>query len=121
MSPEVMNILSHSHAGSWFFTVLLFVISFTMLRLEKRKAQKITHMILRLFFLIMLITGVGMIIALQFPLVYIVKGILAFVLIYLMELILTRGAKGKENKQYWLPFAVVLPLVLLIGFNVISF
>lgn len=118
MSPDM---LYHSHAGSWFFTLLFFAISYAMFKKGSMKPQKITHMILRLFFIIMILSGIGMLAAMQFPLVFIVKGVLAFILIGLMEMILTRSVKGKEAKSFWLPFAIVLILVLLMGFNVISF
>lgn len=120
MSPEVMTAFSHSHAGSWFFTILLFAISYMMLKKQNMKAQKITHMILRLFFVIMVVTGFGMLIGFNFSLNFVIKGILAFILISLMEMILVRSKKGKETKPLWIPFAGVLPIVLLMGFNVIS-
>ena len=78
-------------------------------------------MILRLFFVIMILSGIGMLVALQFPIAYILKGVLALILIALMELILTRSVKGKDTKAFWLPLAGVLPLVLIIGINVIRF
>lgn len=121
MSPEMINIFYQSHAGSWFFTILLFAISYALFRKGRMKPQKITHMILRVFFIIMIISGIGMVVALQLPVAFILKGVLAFILIALMELILTRSVKGKETKVYWLPSAGVLLLVLLIGFNVIAF
>ena len=121
MSPGLITAFSHSHAGSWFLTLLLFAIGVVLLKNGKGKALKITQMILRLFFVIMLISGVGLIVGLQFPALYIIKGILAIILIALMEIILTRSAKGKETKAFWLSFAGVLPIVLLIGFNVIRF
>ncbi|RXT06592.1 DUF1516 family protein [Ammoniphilus sp. CFH 90114] len=115
-----MTAMYHSHASSWALTILFFAISYIMLRQDKTKIQKVTHMILRLFSLIMLVTGVGLLIGYSFALTFVIKGILAFVLISLMEMILVRGKKGKETKPLWMPFAVVLPLVVLLGFNVIS-
>jgi len=121
MSPGLMAAFSHTHASAWFLTLLLFAIAFVFLRKGNGKALKITQMILRLFFVIMLISGLGMIVAYQFPAIYILKGLLAFALIGLMEMILVRSGKGKNTKPLWLSFVVVLPIVLLIGFNVIRF
>ncbi|EGL13078.1 hypothetical protein HMPREF9413_5821, partial [Paenibacillus sp. HGF7] len=47
MSDKLLNIFHQSHAGSWAFIVILFVVSAIFYR------QKITPMILRLFYLIM--------------------------------------------------------------------
>ncbi len=121
MSPQLMNIFYQSHAGSWFFTLLFFGVSYFMLTKQNMKAQKITHMILRLFFIIMVVSGLGMLVGYQFSLVFVIKGILAIALIGLMEMILVRTKKGKQAGKLWLPFIVVLVLVFLLGFNVISF
>lgn len=121
MSPGLMAAFSHSHASAWFITLLLFAVGNIFLRKGNGKALKITHMILRLFFVIMVITGIGMIVGFQFPAIYILKGLLAIILIGLMEMILVRTGKGKNTKPLWLSFVCVLPIVLLIGFNVIRF
>lgn len=121
MSPEIMKMLYHSHAGSWFITILLFAISYAMFKKGSMKPQKITHMILRVFFIIMILSGIGLVVALQYPVEFVLKGVLAIILIGLMEMILVRSVKGKETKGFWIPLAGVLPLVLLIGFNVIHF
>lgn len=100
MSPELMNIFYQSHAGSWFFTLLFFTVSYIALNKEKMKLQKITHMILRLFFVIMLISGIGMLVGFNFALTYVVKGILALALIAFMEMILVRTKKRECNKRF---------------------
>lgn len=121
----MVNILYQSHAGSWAIMVILFIISFLLLRQGKSKGQKITQMILRLFYVIMVVSGIGMLMAYQFPLVYVVKGALAIWLIATMELILARSGQGSTQEtstgSYWIQFAIALILVVLIGFNVIRF
>lgn len=119
------NILYQSHAGSWAIMVLLFIVAFILLKRGHTKGQKITQMILRLFYIIMVVTGVGMLISYKFPLIYIVKGILAIWLIAVMELILARSgqetAQGASTGSYWVQLVISLIIVVLIGFNVISF
>jgi predicted tellurium resistance membrane protein TerC len=95
-----------------------------LIKAGKGKAGKILHMIVRLFFVIMLITGAGMLVYWQFAFLFIVKGVLAIVLIYAMEMLLTRTSKGTIGQQariYWIVFITCLVLVALIGYNVISF
>ncbi|MBP1931727.1 DUF1516 family protein [Ammoniphilus resinae] len=121
MSEKLINIFYQSHAGSWFFLILFFVISYILLSKGKVGAGRITQMLFRLFMLIMLISGIGMLIGFSFPLIYVIKGVLAVALIGIMEMLLGRVKRGEEGKTFWILFVVLLLLVLLIGFNVISF
>ncbi len=119
-----MNMLYQSHIGSWAILVLLFLVSYFLLKGGVRKGAKIVHMILRLFFVIMVVTGIGMLFILKFPAMYVVKGILAIILIGAMEMLLTRTSKGtigSKAPMYWVIVIVTLVLVLLLGFGVITF
>lgn len=115
------NVLYFTHADSWAMTLLLFIASFALIKMGKVKGQKITRMILRLFFVVMVISGLGMLFLYQFPLMYIVKGIIAVWLIAVMERILSRTEAGQRAGSSWVQFAVALLLVLLLGFEVIRF
>lgn len=80
-------------------------------------------MILRLFYILIIVTGVSLLVMLEYPLAYIIKAFLAIWLIYTMEMILVRGSKGlldgKKKTIYWTQFFVSVILVLLIGYKVI--
>src|SRR3954451_1012499 len=105
------------HADSWFITIVLFMVSYFLLQAGKRRPHKITHMILRLFYLIMLISGIGLLISVQFPVTYVIKAVLAIVLIGLMEMILIRGQKHKKVVSLWGMFIIILLIVVLLGFR----
>lgn len=115
------NVLYESHAGSWAILVLLFIVSFILLKAEKPTGQKVTHMILRLFFVIMVGSGIGMLFMQGFPLVYVVKGILALWLIYVMEAILARtpprASKGTKTGVYWVQLVIALVFVVWLGYG----
>lgn len=118
----MLNIFYQSHIGSWAITILLFVISYILLKAGKNKGAKILHMILRLFYVIMVVSGVGMIIG-GYPHIYMVKGLIAIVLIYSMEMLLVRTAKGTIGSKagmYWGIFVVALIIVVLMGYGVIG-
>lgn len=119
MSDSLFNIFYQSHAGSWAFIFLLFLLSAIFRR------QKVTGMLLRLFYLIMLVSGIGMLIGLGFPLLYVVKGILAVLLIGIMEMILGRLKRGEANggpmPVFWILLVVLGVVVPLMGYGVISF
>lgn len=121
---RMYNALYQSHIGSWAILVILFFICYFLVKSGKAKGAKIVHMVLRLFYIIMLVTGIGMLVNLGFPLMYIVKGALAFFLIYAMEMILVRTKKGTLGSQatmYWAILIITLVLVVLLGYGVISF
>ncbi|WP_017726825.1 DUF1516 family protein [Halalkalibacterium ligniniphilum] len=119
-----MDVLLTIHRDSWAVLIVLFLVSYFLLKTGKGKAGKIVHMIVRLFYLIMIITGIGSLIAYNFAAMYIVKGILAIALIYVIEMILVRTAKGTlggKAATYWLAFIILLVIVVLMGFGVIRF
>ncbi|MBU8905014.1 YisL family protein [Desertibacillus haloalkaliphilus] len=119
------NIFYQSHIGSWALLVLLFIISYILLRAGKAKGQKITHMILRLFYVIMVVSGLGMLFQLGFPLNFSIKAVIGLWLIYVMEILLVRTQKGvldsKQTTYYWIQLIVSLIIVVLLGFRVIYF
>jgi hypothetical protein len=117
--------LLHAHVSSWSLGLLLFIAAVLLLWAGKAKGLKITHMILRLFYILILVTGVGLLFTVQFPLTHILKGIFAFWLIYVMEMILVRGAKGKltpsMKKSFTFQWIVAVVLIFLLGYRVIVF
>lgn len=118
---RMTDIAFASHQGSWAILVVLFIISFILYKVGKQKAGTIVQMILRLFFIIMLVSGVLMLIGYKFPLAFIVKGVLAVLLIGFMEMALGK-TKRKESATVALLLTVVaLVIVALMGYGVISF
>lgn len=119
-----MNVLYQSHIGSWAILVLLFFIAYFLMKGGKKTGGKIVHMILRLFYIIMVVTGLGMIFNYSYPVAYHVKAVLAIILIGAMEVLLVRtkkGTIGSKAPMLWGVVIVTLILVILIGFGVISF
>lgn len=111
----MFNIFYQSHAGSWAILLIFFLLSYFF------QNQKWLAIITRIFYLIMIVSGVGMLVLLKFPLVFIIKGLLAILLIGIMEMIFEKKKKGEPHTVFWLFFAIELILVILLGFNVISF
>lgn len=111
----MFNIFYQSHAGSWLLMVILFILSVIF------QNQKITVMIQRLFYLIMLVSGIGMLAILGFPLLFVIKGILAIILIGIMEMIVARRRRKQPTAPMWIVFVIALIVIVLIGYGVISF
>ncbi|MFB5661828.1 DUF1516 family protein [Alteribacillus sp. HJP-4] len=111
---DVVSVFYQSHAGSWAFLILFFLISYFA------AGQKITLMLQRLFAVIMIISGVGMIVAYGFPLVYILKGVLALVLIAVMEMLIGKKKRKQSHGGLWIACIVLAALVIMLGFGVIG-
>ncbi len=114
-----IHALYHTHAETWIVTILLFIISYILLKANKSKAQKITHMILRLLFIVMFLTGLALVIAYKFMLISILKMLVGIWLIASMELILVRERKGESAVGFWMQFIFSLAAVLIIGYRFI--
>ncbi|AOM82382.1 YisL family protein [Salisediminibacterium beveridgei] len=113
------GIFLHSHALFWLIAVVLFLLTTVMIRNGKQKPAKMMQMTLRLVYL--LVFGTGLIMIFLVPTVNaIIKGILAFALIFMMELITSRMKKGTLTKQqvpvFWGLFIVLLAVVLYFGY-----
>ncbi|WP_442601659.1 DUF1516 family protein [Paenibacillus sp. KN14-4R] len=115
MSDQLFNIFLQSHKGSWAILLILFVASVIFQR------QKVTQMIQRLFYLIMLVSGIGMLMKLDFPPTYVVKGIVAILMIGCMEMVLASINKRKPFLPMLIGAIVLAAIVVLIGYGVISF
>ncbi|MDG5786831.1 YisL family protein [Evansella sp. AB-P1] len=119
----------HSHALFWLITIILFLLTVLFIKNGKGKISKIFQMTLRLFYVLVTVTGLFLIYINDFSLrqgqfhwEFYVKGLLAFWLIFVMELITTRMAKGtlkgKGHLLFWGQFIVALLLVLYFGYGV---
>jgi len=116
-----LDIFRGIHEGSWAFVAILFLVTVLLLKNSSKKFATISHMILRLFYVLMLLSGLSMIIAFDFPLFYTLKGILALVMVGFMEICC---ARMKRNTSYFFTFIlsiILLIVVLLMGFRIISF
>lgn len=114
----------HPHAYFWMVLVVLFLMTFFLYRANISKAAKITHMVVRLLYIIMVGTGITLLYLIQFPATHILKAVIAIVLVYFMEMILVKTKKGFSQKlliPYWLLCLVALVVVILLGYRVISF
>ncbi|MBM7644127.1 membrane protein implicated in regulation of membrane protease activity [Scopulibacillus daqui] len=108
------NALIHMHGDSWAILVILFLLSVIF------KKQKITLWLQRLFYIVMIVSGVAMLAKFGWPGLFIMKGILALILIGLMEMIVVRTKKQKPAAVFWILFIIILIIILLIGYQVIG-
>lgn len=108
---------THLHITTWVIAILLFVIAAFMA--PESKGRKIVHMVLRLFYILVIITGLALFIewsssdAMQYGL----KFLFGLLTIGMMEMVLVRGKKGKSVTLFWILFAVFLAVTMFYGFK----
>lgn len=110
----------HAHVTTWSIGLLLFFITFTLGKLDKEKAQRAVHMILRIFYILILFTGGYLLFVMwQLNILAVIKGLIGMWLISLMELIIVRGEKGQPTKSLWIQFIIALIAVFIMGYGVL--
>ncbi|MBO1511666.1 YisL family protein [Metabacillus bambusae] len=108
--------MTHAHITTWLVAIILFFVANSLFKSGKEKPFKIVHMVLRLFYVLIIVTGI--IIAsdiYKFSGEYIGKIILGILTIGMMEMVLGKLKKGQPTKVFWIIFIVVLILTILLG------
>lgn len=106
---------THLHITTWVIALVLFLVA----ALGSSKSKGI-HMALRLFYILIIITGGALFIeAMSFDqgMLYGIKFLLGILVIGMMEMILVRQSKNKKTSTFWILFAIFLFAVLFMGFK----
>lgn len=108
---------THAHIATWVIGLLLFVVALFLHKSGNKKATKIVHMVLRLFYLLIIATG-----AILFAkhsswnaMLYGMKFLGGLVVIAMMEMILIKVTKGKNAVVFWVIFIIALIATFLLG------
>ncbi|MDQ0198142.1 YisL family protein [Neobacillus ginsengisoli] len=110
----------HAHVTAWFLALILFVIALFLHKSGKAKGFKIIQMILRVLYLIIIATGIGLLMQVyHIDWKYILKAVGGLWVIGLFEMILSRVAKNRRTSVFWVQFVVAFLLVLYLGFAVL--
>jgi hypothetical protein len=110
--------MTHAHITTWLLALILFFIALSLHRSGKAKGLKIVHMILRLFYLLIIATGVGMLFSIStISSLYIIKALVGILVIGFFEMVLVRTIKGKPTGMFWTLFIISFIVVLYLGFS----
>ncbi|MDA1475965.1 YisL family protein [Bacillus changyiensis] len=107
---------THWHITAWLITLILVVVVYAQYSRGGGKGAKITHMILRVLYLLVILTGVELFY--RFTIwngESIAKVVLGVLTIGLMEMLLIRKKKAKSVTGMWVGFIIVLLLTLALG------
>ncbi len=114
--------MTHMHITAWTFGLILFIIALTLYKKGNQKNAAIVHMILRMVYLFIIITGGlltwGYFQGYEMPMFgeVIVKAIAGGWIVVMMELILIGTKRGKMNTADWIQFWIALVIVIVLGF-----
>ncbi|MBK3494879.1 YisL family protein [Viridibacillus sp. YIM B01967] len=109
---------THLHITTWVVAIVLFLVAAMMQK--GTKGRKVTHMILRVFYILVIITGAalfGSAMDYSMGMQYGLKFLGGILVIGMMEMVLVRSAKGKPTSMFWILFAVFLLFTLYMGFH----
>ncbi|MHA6258436.1 YisL family protein [Sporosarcina sp. CAU 1771] len=114
---DFLSDTTHLHILTWVVGVVLFLVATGMAK--GSKGRKITHMITRLFYVLIIISGLLLFMrhsSLDAAL-YGVKFLLGVLTIGMMEMVLVRSSKDKSTTMFWVLFAIFLFATMFIGFK----
>lgn len=103
------------HITTWVVGIVIFLIAAL-----SGKQSKGLHMTLRLFYILIIITGGALFIeAMKFGqgMLYGFKFIGGILVIGMMEMVLVRQKKNKPTTMFWILFVVFLLITLFLGFK----
>ncbi|MCM3662971.1 YisL family protein [Mesobacillus subterraneus] len=108
----------HAHMTAWFLALILFFVSLGLHKSGKEKGSKIVHMVLRLFYLLILVTGFMLLFGIStISMMYVLKAAVGLWVISMLEMILIRTKKNEKASVLWIQFIVAVLLVLYLGFS----
>jgi|SRR5690625_1783476 len=106
------------HIIGWVSAILLLFGVVNYYKQEKGSRGKILHMILRLSYLVILFTGIGLFFVYeQISGELIFKVIAGFWTIVSMEMITVKERKKLPNKAWWIQFVIAALIAILLGFT----
>ncbi|MDN7244422.1 YisL family protein [Planococcus shenhongbingii] len=107
---------THLHIATWVIAIVLFLIAAFMN--PASKGRKIMHMVSRLFYILILISGLALFIAYSSSdaMMYGLKFLFGLLTIGMMEMVLVRSKKQKPVTMFWALFAVFLFITMFLGF-----
>lgn len=104
------------HMGAWFLAVILFIVAYILVNQGKDKAVKITAMIMRTLYLVILFTGGFMLYYIGWSGPHILKTALGIATITFLEIGLARKIKGKPTGTALILLAISLSATVFYGF-----
>ncbi|WP_223700739.1 YisL family protein [Sutcliffiella deserti] len=109
--------MTHAHITTWAIALILFLVVLALHKSGKAKGAKIVSMTLRLFYILIVATGILLLLEININGAYLWKALVGIVVIGLMEMITVRTRKAKSTTVFWVLFVLALVYVIYLGFS----
>lgn len=112
---DFLTSTTHLHITTWVVGIVLFLVAAL-----NGKGSKGLHMALRLFYILIIITGGALFMAAMDygqGMLYGIKFLLGIGVIAMMEMVLVKKKKNKSTTVFWVLFAIFLFATLYVGFK----
>lgn len=110
--------MTHAHITSWVLLLILFFVVQGLSKAGKAKGQKIVHMITRLVYILIILTGGLLLFSISnISILYIIKTLVGLWVISMVEMILVNQNKGKKTTSSWIQLIIALLIVIYLGFS----
>lgn len=107
-----------AHVLTWIIGLVLFALSFGLHKAGKEKGSKILHMVLRVVYILIIGSGIGLIAKTGMDFMHTIKMLVGIWVIGMLEMVLIRTKKGESTKTLWILLVVSFILVLVIGYSI---
>jgi len=112
--------LAHLHITGWVIAIILLFVVSNYYRQQKGSRGKMLHMFLRLFYLVILFSGISLFFSYnEKPALLFIKVIAGFWAIVAMEMITVRTRKQLPTGSWWIQFLIVVLVAIILGFGVL--
>ncbi|MCG3089642.1 YisL family protein [Sporosarcina cyprini] len=115
---DFLSNTTHFHIFTWVVGIIVFLVAAVLA--NGTKGKKIAHMIARLFYVLILFSGVMLFTkSMNYGMgaQYGIKFLLGLLTIGMMEMVLVRSEKGKSVTLFWVLFFVFLFATMFLGFK----
>lgn len=110
--------MTHAHLTAWVFALVLFFIALGLHKSGKQKGAKIVQMILRVLYLLILLTGVMLLFSMtNISGLHILKTAIGLWVIAAFEMVLIKTARQEKATGSWAQLLIAFVLALYLGFS----
>ncbi|WP_338472116.1 YisL family protein [Niallia sp. XMNu-256] len=107
--------MTHAHITTWVIALILFFVAISLHKKDNKRPYKIVTMILRLFYVLIIVTGVMLLPGITGS--YGVKALLGVLVIGFLEMVLGLTKKGKSAGFAWILLIIGLIAVIYLGLS----
>ncbi|MCU9612469.1 YisL family protein [Caldibacillus lycopersici] len=108
---------THLHITSWAVAIILFVVALILIKNGKAKPAKIVQMILRVFYLLVIASGIQLFLAVDPSMGYHIKLLFGILVIAMLEMVLVRTVKGKSTVVFWTLLIIFFAITIYLGLS----